>query len=93
LSRIRLRVRDDLDRYQHQRMFVSFALLSTGALAQWLNFPTPGTPRAPDGKPNRTAPVPRAADDKPGLSGVWMHEITPASEVKRLFGHRFDETK
>jgi hypothetical protein len=41
--------------------------------AQWLNFPTPGLPRTPDGKPNLTAPAPKTADGKPDLSGVWEH--------------------
>jgi hypothetical protein len=39
--------------------------------AQWLNYPTPGVPRTPDGKPNLSAPTPRTADGKPDLSGVW----------------------
>jgi hypothetical protein len=39
--------------------------------AQWLNYPTPGIPRTPDGKPNLAAPAPRTADGKPDLSGVW----------------------
>jgi hypothetical protein len=69
-----------------QRLFVLFALLSNGAPAQWLNFPTPGTPRTRDGKPNLTAPVPRAADGKPDLSGVWLHEHTTLAEMRRLFG-------
>ena len=71
-----------------QRLFVSFAFLSifsTGAHAQWLNFPTPGTPRTAGGKPNLTAPAPRAADGKPDLSGVWMHELTSAEEIKHLY--------
>ena len=38
---------------------------------QWLGYPTPGVPRAPDGKPNLTAPAPRTADGKPDLSGMW----------------------
>jgi hypothetical protein len=46
-------------------------LLSTAAAAQWLNYPTPGTPRLADGKPNLSAPAPRTADGKPDLSGVW----------------------
>ena len=46
-------------------------LLPTIAVAQWINYPTPGTPRLPDGKPNLSAPAPRAADGKPDLSGVW----------------------
>src|SRR5689334_1561 len=26
-------------------------------LAQWLNYPTPGVPRTPDGKPHRASPA------------------------------------
>ena len=39
--------------------------------AQWLNHPTPGIPRAADGKPNLTAPAPRTSDRKPDLTGLW----------------------
>ena len=46
-------------------------LLTTPAAAQWLNYPTPGTPRLPDGKPNLAAPAPRTPDGKPDLAGVW----------------------
>jgi hypothetical protein len=74
----------------NRRLVVLFAFLSIGAQAQWLNFPTPGTPRTRDGKPNLAAPTPRALDGKPDLSGVWMHETTTVAEVKRLFGDRFD---
>src|SRR5262245_11729116 len=45
-------------------------LSATGA-AQWINYPTPGIPRLPDGKPNLSAPAPRTADGKPDLSGIW----------------------
>lgn len=38
---------------------------------QWLNYPTPGAPRLPDGKINLSAPAPRLAG-KPDLSGVWQ---------------------
>ena len=58
----------------HQRLFVLFAFISTAVHAQWLNFPTPGTPRTRDGKPNLSAPAPRAADGKPDLSGTWESE-------------------
>ncbi len=68
-----------------------FVLLSIGAHAQWLNFPTPGTPRTRDGKPNLAAPAPRAADGRPDLSGVWMHELTSPAEMKRLYGAMIDE--
>ena len=56
------------------------------AHAQWLNYPTPGTPRTRDGKPNFTAPARLVANGKPDLSGVWQVEATPAEEMKRLFG-------
>jgi hypothetical protein len=75
----------------HWRLVLVFAFLSTGAHAQWLNYPTPGTPLTPDGKPNLTAPAPRAPDGKPDLTGVWMHEITTVAEVRRLFGNRFED--
>ncbi|HTC33197.1 MAG TPA: hypothetical protein VK724_07485 [Bryobacteraceae bacterium] len=68
------------------RPFVLVAILATIGHAQWLNYPAPGTPRTPDGKPNLAAPAPRAADGKPDLSGVWMHQRTPIAEMKRLFG-------
>jgi len=38
--------------------------------AQWLNYPTPGMPRTVDGKPDLSAPAPKAADAKPSLSGL-----------------------
>ncbi|HXP85523.1 MAG TPA: hypothetical protein VN841_12425 [Bryobacteraceae bacterium] len=70
----------------YQLRFLLFVLLATGVHAQWLNFPTPGTPRTPDGKPNLAAPVPRTADGKPDLSGVWLHEHTSLEEMRRIFG-------
>lgn len=73
-----------------QRLLILFGLLTTGVNAQWLNFPTPGTPRTPDGKPNLSAATPHTADGKPDLSGVWMHDATTVAEVKRIFGNAFD---
>jgi hypothetical protein len=75
---------------RHQRLLLLFAVFSMGAHAQWLNFPTPGTPRTRDGKPNLAAPAPRALDGKPDLSGLWRHEITPLAELKRLYGDGID---
>ena len=46
-------------------------LLVTPGKAQWVNVPTKGIPRTPDGKPNLTAPAPRTADGHPDLSGIW----------------------
>ena len=69
------------------RLFVlMMALLASGAHAQWLNFPAPGTPRTRDGKPDLTAKTPRASNGKPDLSGVWQTEFAPAGENASLFG-------
>ena len=54
-----------------------------------MNFPSPGTPRTPDGKPDLTAPIPRTADGKPDLSGVWQAAYAPAGDNERLFGDVF----
>lgn len=66
-------------------------LLHGVAEAQWINYPDPHTPRTADGKPNLTAATPRSADGKPDLSGVWMHELTPAADIRRLLGPRIDD--
>jgi len=42
------------------------------AFAQWLDVPTPGIPRLPDGKPNLTAPAPRMSDGRVDISGIWQ---------------------
>src|SRR5579863_381372 len=47
-------------------------LLAGVAPAQWLNYPTPGVPRTPDGKLNLSAPAPKTGDGKPDLSGTWQ---------------------
>ncbi len=65
--------------------FFFFVLCATLS-AQWLNYPTPGTPRTKDGKPNLSARAPRASNGKPDLSGVWQTEFAPAGENERIFG-------
>jgi hypothetical protein len=57
-------------------MSASLILMIALAAAQWLNQPTPGIPRTPDGKPNLSAPAPRSVDGKPDLSGLW-NKISP----------------
>ena len=47
-------------------------VLAAAPSAQWINYPTPGIPRTPDGKPNLSAPAPKLADGKPDLSGLWL---------------------
>src|SRR5579862_974161 len=75
-----------------RRLFLFFAVFAAGAPAQWLNFPTPGTPRTRDGKPNLAAPAPRALDGKPDLSGTWHVQTLSLAEMKRLFGDELGVT-
>lgn len=46
---------------------------SGGLSGQWINYPTAGVPRTPDGKPDLAAACPRTADGKPDLSGLWVN--------------------
>jgi hypothetical protein len=53
-------------------MMIAALHLCSAASGQWLNYPTTGIPRTPDGKPNLSAPAPKTADGKPDLSGLWQ---------------------
>jgi hypothetical protein len=64
------------------RLLIGMAL---SLQAQWLNHPSPGTPRTKDGKANLAAKAPRAANGKPDLSGVWRVEPTPV-DIDRMLG-------
>src|SRR5215471_16463431 len=57
---------------------LTLLLIAVEAHAQWLNYPTPGIPRTPDGKPNLAAPAPRALDSQPDISGIWQTKPTSA---------------
>lgn len=69
-------------------LFLLFAFFVHGAFGQWLNYPTPGTPRTRDGKADLSAKAPRASDGKPDLSGVWR--TAPDPFAKEAFGTAFD---
>ena len=55
----------------HRIMIAAALVLSAPVFAQWLNYPTPGIPRLPNGQPNLDAPAPTTADGKPDLSGLY----------------------
>src|SRR5262250_1539889 len=52
-------------------LVVLICAFASPATAQWIRYPTPGTPRTPDGKPNLSAPAPKTRDGKPSLAGIW----------------------
>jgi len=67
------------------RIIVAAALMtSLPIFAQWLNYPTPGTPKTPSGLPNLGARTPRTADGIPDLSGTWEAENTrpPGNDLR-----------
>jgi hypothetical protein len=69
-------------RIRHLALLLAFSIAP--AHAQWLTYPTPGTPRLKDGKPNLAAPAPRV-HGKPNLSGIWEPEATPRKILANMF--------
>ena len=68
-------------------LFAAVVLSASSAPAQWLQFPTAGIPRTPDGKPNLAAPAPRASDGKPDFSGMWrLADPLPCDGINRVCG-------
>jgi len=65
------------------KTIAAFIIVASIASAQWLEFPTPGVPRNPDGKPNLTAPAPKTADGKPDLSGTWTTKAGYTGNIAR----------
>ena len=65
---------------QVRNVWIVIMATSVFASAQWLNYPTPGTPRTKDGKPLLSAPAPRRGG-KPDLSGVWQVESSSRQEL------------
>ena len=68
------------------RVLTLLAATACFSHAQWVSYPSPGTPRLSGGKPNLAASAPRAPGGKPDLSGLWQVEPTPLSELTALFG-------
>src|SRR5450755_1351325 len=55
-----------------RRILLALVISTLYASAQWIDYPTPGIPRLANSKVNMAAPVPKAADGKPDLSGLWQ---------------------
>jgi hypothetical protein len=65
------------------RTFAAIALLlaATPASAQWLQYPTAGTPRTADGKPDLLAPAPKTADGHVDVTGLWRPAVTLVGDI------------
>src|SRR5450755_2105662 len=69
-----------------RRILLALVISTLYASAQWIDYPTPGIPRLPNGKVNLAAPVPKAADGKPDLSGLWQRARGTNRPVQRTGG-------
>lgn len=59
-------------------------LFAASAAAQWINLPTAGVPRTPDGKPDLSASAPKTSGGKPDFSGMWIpREVLPCDARQR----------
>jgi hypothetical protein len=54
--------------------------------AQWAQVPHKSIPRTSSGEPDLTAPVPKAPDGRPDLSGVWLPDAEPIGDVLTVEG-------
>lgn len=55
--------------------------------AQWIEYPSKGVPRLPDGSLNMSAPAPRTPEDRPDFSGIWLNKESlpcPPSMTDRI---------
>ena len=55
-----------------RRVCLATMIWAVSAAAQWIDYPTPNIPRLANGKVNLAAPLPKAADGKPDLTGLWQ---------------------
>ena len=66
-------------------------LLLSGCLsAQWLDYPSKGIPRTPNGKPDLKAPAPKLAGGLPDLSGIWIRTRPAGAPPGPEFGNTVD---